>query len=240
VKHPGTHILLVEDDRDLAAGLTDALELEGYRVTLAADGSAGLKAALSGEYNLVILDAMLPRLSGFDLLKELRAHSSGVLVLMLTARAQEMDKVRGLKLGADDYVTKPFSVTELMARIGALLRRAPSAEKPDRLEAEDVVVDFRARQAWRSGCRVGLTEREFELLELLAARHGEAVSRADLVARIWGTAPDVEVSTRTVDQHIASLRRKLGDDAALPHLIETVYGHGYRLVGKSQQHLERE
>lgn len=232
MKRLGTHILLIEDDRDLAAGLTDALELEGYRVTLAADGSAGLKAALSSEYNLVILDAMLPRLSGFDLLKELRAHSSEVLVLMLTARAQEMDKVRGLKLGADDYVTKPFSITELMARIGALLRRVPSAAKPDRLETGDVVVDFKAREAWRSGCRVGLTEREFELLELLTARHGEAVSRADLIARIWGTAPDVEVSTRTIDQHIASLRHKLGDDAALPHLIETVYGHGYRLVGK--------
>jgi DNA-binding response OmpR family regulator len=223
-------ILLVEDDRDLAAGLADALELEGYQVTRAADGRAGLKEALGGSYDLVILDAMLPGVSGFDVLKQLRASSSDVPVLVLTARGQEMDKLRGFKLGADDYVTKPFSVLELMARVAALLRRASPQPSLRRLEVRDLVVDFRARETRKAGYPVSLTEREFELLELLAARRGEAVSRADLVTRIWGTAADVDVSTRTVDQHIAALRRKLGDDPADPAIIQTVYGYGYRLA----------
>jgi DNA-binding response OmpR family regulator len=232
VRQTGAHILLVEDDRDLAAGLVDALEIEGYRAARVSDGKTGLREALSGTYDLVILDAMLPALSGFDLLKELRTRSCKVMVLMLTARGQEMDKVRGLKLGADDYVTKPFSLVELMARIAALLRRRPSAGKPDSLEIGEVKVDFVSREAWVADCRVGLTESEFELLELLAARRGEAVSRADLIGRIWGASQDLEISTRTIDQHIAALRRKLGDHASMPHLIETVYGHGYRLVRK--------
>jgi DNA-binding response OmpR family regulator len=230
VSRAGAHILIVEDDRDLAAGLVDALEIEGYHAEQASDGRSGLQEALGGKYDLVILDAMLPALSGYDLLRELRARSCKVLVLMLTARGQEIDKVRGLKLGADDYVTKPFSLVELMARVAALLRRWPSRGKPERLELGEVTVDFGSREAWVAGSRVGLTECEFELLELLAARRGEAVSRADLISRIWGASPDLEVSTRTIDQHIAALRRKLGDDASLPHLIETVYGHGYRLV----------
>lgn len=223
-------ILLVEDDCDLAAGLCDALGLEGYQVTHTADGRTGLKEALRGIYPLVILDVMLPGVSGFDMLKELRARSSDALVLILTARGQEMDRVRGLKLGADDYVAKPFSLMELIARVGALLRRASRDDAAGRLDAGNVVVDFRARESWRNGRRVSLTEREFQILELLALRRGDAVSRADLIARIWGAADDVEVTTRTIDQHIAALRRKLGDDAAAPALIQTVYGRGYRLA----------
>ena len=173
---------------------------------------------------------MLPGVSGFDMLKALRARSSDALVLILTARGQEMDRVRGLKLGADDYVAKPFSLMELIARVGALLRRASRDDAAGRLDAGNVVVDFRARESWRNGRRVSLTEREFQILELLALRRGDAVSRADLIARIWGTADDVEVTTRTIDQHIAALRRKLGDDAAAPALIQTVYGRGYRLA----------
>jgi DNA-binding response OmpR family regulator len=230
VRREGARILLVEDDRDLAAGLVDAFELEGYRVSHATDGGAGLLAALGGGHDLVVLDVMLPGLSGFDVLKELRGRGCDVPVLMLTARGEEVDKVRGLKLGADDYVTKPFGVMELMARVQARLRRSGAAAGVGRLQVQDVVVDFRSRQARRRGRPLALTAREFEILELLAARRGEAVSRADLVARIWGTADDVEVSTRTVDQHVASLRRKLGDDAAEPRSIETVYGFGYRLA----------
>jgi DNA-binding response OmpR family regulator len=224
-------ILLIEDDRDLAEGLEDALSHEGYTVAHAADGPAGLAQATSGTHDLVVLDAMLPSLSGFDLLKELRRRGHQVPVIMLTARGQEVDKVRGLKLGADDYVAKPFGVMELMARIEARLRHAPAETSPPvRLEAGDVIVDFRRREArWRRRA-VALTAREFEILELLAARRGEAVSRNDLIARIWGTDDDVEVTTRTVDQHVASLRRKLGDDGQQPHLIETVYGFGYRLA----------
>jgi DNA-binding response OmpR family regulator len=219
----------VEDDRDLAAGLTDALEVEGYAVAAAQDGATGLREALSGRHDLVVLDEMLPALPGFELLKQLRARQSPVLVLMLTARGREIDKVRGLRLGADDYLTKPFGVTELLARIEALLRRRSRTPKPDRFETQDIVVDFKARQTWKGGSRISLTEREYELLEILAARRGEAVPRADFIARIWGASPDADISTRTVDQHIASLRRKLGDTIEEPHLIETVYGHGYRL-----------
>jgi two-component system, OmpR family, alkaline phosphatase synthesis response regulator PhoP len=223
-------LLLIEDDRDLAMGLTDALEAGGYSVEHAVDGRAGLAEARHGGYALLIVDVMLPDISGFAVLEELRERSN-VPVLMLTARSQEVDKVRGFRLGADDYVTKPFGVMELLARIAALLRRTRGTrDEPGRIELGDTVVDFRAREASRRGRPIGLTAREFEVLELLAARRGEALSRADLVARIWGTSDELEVTTRTVDQHIASLRRKLGDDADCPRWIETVYGHGYRLA----------
>jgi DNA-binding response OmpR family regulator len=224
-------VLLVEDDRDLGAGLKDALEMEGYRVRQAVDGHGGLKEALSGDYALVILDVMLPRLSGFDVLRELQRRLPSQPVLMLTARGQEIDRIRGLKLGADDYVTKPFSVGELVARVGAVLRRAgPQRTRPERLELPGLVVDFRSRKGWVRGVRVSLTPKEFEILGALAARRGEAVSRDELLAIIWGLGDDVAVSTRTVDQHVVALRRKLEDDAAQPRVIETVYGHGYRLV----------
>jgi two-component system alkaline phosphatase synthesis response regulator PhoP len=178
---------------------------------------------------------MLPNLSGFDVLKELRAHGDETPVLMLTARSAEMDKVRGLKLGADDYVTKPFGIMELVARIEAILKRTRAAGPLTRATVGEVVVDFRARKAWRRNAPVALTSREFEILELLARRRGEAVSRAELIARIWGTDDDVEVSTRTIDQHVLSLRRKLGDRGEDPQLIETVYGYGYRLAGKDER-----
>ena len=230
-----TSLLLVEDDRDLGSGLKDALEMEGYRVRQVAEGPAGLNEALSGAYALVILDVMLPGLSGFELLQRLRRHSPHQPVLMLSARGHELDKVRGLSLGADDYVTKPFSLMELVARVAAVLRRArlrPSV--PDRLQLPGLVVDFRARKAWTRGVSVVLTAREFEILGALAARRGEAVSRDDLLAVIWGLGEDVEVSTRTVDQHVVALRRKLGDRANAPRIIETVYGHGYRLSGEAE------
>jgi DNA-binding response OmpR family regulator len=225
-------ILLVEDDTDLAEGLGDALRLEGYGVALAGDGKQGLRQALSGLHQLVILDAMLPELSGFDLLKELRRKKSPVPVLMLTARGQEVDKIRGLKQGADDYVTKPFALMELLARVEALLRRAGHAHRPARrFRIGDLDLDFGARRVIRRGRELALTAREMDILQLLAERHGEAVSRHEVLARIWGTGDDVEVATRTVDQHVAALRRKLGDDAASPRIIETVYGYGYRLAG---------
>jgi two-component system alkaline phosphatase synthesis response regulator PhoP len=181
--------------------------------------------------DLVILDEMLPGMAGFEVLKTLRARSHEVLAPMLTARGQEMDKVRGLKLGADDYVTKPFSLMELLARVAALLRRSSGREATDLLEVGDIVVHFRARQASRAGQSLTLTGREFHILEMLTSRRGEAVSRGDLISRIWGTSTDIEVSTRTIDQHIASLRRKLGDDASHPTILQTVYGYGYRLRG---------
>jgi DNA-binding response OmpR family regulator len=237
VRRERASLLLVEDDRDLGSGLKDALEMEGYRVHQVTEGPEGLREALSGAYALVILDVMLPRLSGFDVLQQLRRRSPHQPVLMLTARGHELDRVRGLSLGADDYVTKPFSVMELVARVGAVLRRAglrPSG--PDRLELPGLVVDFRARSAWSRGESVALTAREFEILGALTARRGEAVSREDLLAVIWGRGEDVEVSTRTVDQHVVALRRKLGDRANAPRIIETVYGHGYRLRSEPESH----
>jgi DNA-binding response OmpR family regulator len=214
-------VLLVEDDRELGAGLKDALEIEGYRVSQALDGPSGLTEALSDRYALVILDVMLPRLSGFDVLRQIRRRRPAQAVLMLTARGQEVDRVRGLKLGADDYVTKPFSVAELVARVAAILRRAqPAPALPERLELPGLAVDFRSRRASLAGSEINLTPKEFEILKALAARRGDAVSRDELLAVIWGLADDVAVSTRTVDQHIVALRRKLRD----------VYGHGYRLA----------
>jgi two-component system, OmpR family, alkaline phosphatase synthesis response regulator PhoP len=226
----GASVLLIEDDRELAEGLRDALDLEGYRSECVVDGPTGLREALRGVFDLVILDAMLPGLSGFDILKELRGRGIATPVLMLTARSEEVDKVRGLKLGADDYVTKPFGIMELFARIEAVLKRTrATAQVPARLEWRDVIVDFRAREAWMCKKPLRLTASEYAILEVLARQRGAAVSRTELLARIWGTHLDADVTTRTVDQHILSLRRKLGDRAATKRLIETVYGHGYRL-----------
>lgn len=223
-------ILLIEDDPDLSEGLTDAFQMEGYQLDHAASGPLGLERARHRQHDLIILDVMLPGLSGFDLLKEIR--EAGVLtpVLMLTARGEEMDKVRGLKSGADDYLTKPFGMMELVARVEALLRRSGGSRKvPGVVEKGRIRVDFRSRRAWRRKREIQLTGREFQILEYLAGHAGEAVRREDLVRHIWGTDDDVDVSTRTVDQHIASLRRKLEEDSSSPQFIETVYGYGYRL-----------
>jgi DNA-binding response OmpR family regulator len=227
-------LLLIEDDEELAEGLVDALALEGYRVECATEGPAGLREALKGSFDLLILDAMLPGLSGFDVLKELRSRGIATPVLMLTAKSEEMDKVRGLKLGADDYVTKPFGIMELFARIEAILKRTRGAgQVPARLEWGDAVVDFRARQASLRGKPLRLTESEYAILDLLARRRGAAVSRAELVARIWGGNCEADLTTRTVDQHVLSLRRKLGDSDSPARLIETVYGYGYRLSAEA-------
>lgn len=162
-------ILVIEDDRELSAGLADAFELEGYQTTVLQDGPGGLKEALQGRHDLIILDVMLPGLSGFDLLRQLRSQGRTTPVLMLTAKGQEMDRVRGLKFGADDYVSKPFSIMELLARVEALLRRAGLQQsKHKRFEHGQIVVDFRARQAWKKRRPVLLTEREFQVFELLA------------------------------------------------------------------------
>jgi DNA-binding response OmpR family regulator len=218
-------ILLVEDDRDLGEGLRDALEIEGYRVRQAMDGRAGLKDALSGEFALVILDVMLPRLSGFDVLKEMRRRRPGQPVIMLTARGEEIDKVRGLTGGADDYVTKPFSPRELVARVKAILRRAdgPARSTPTVIAVGEVEVDTGRREARLRGEPVALAAREFDLLQYLCENQGLALSRRQLLDGVWGT--DWVGDDRTVDVHVRQLRKKLGD--ALP--LDTVWGVGYRL-----------
>jgi DNA-binding response OmpR family regulator len=213
-----SRILLIEDDPGMARGLRYNLEAEGYDVDVAADGEQGLKAARAGSYDLLLLDIMLPRRSGFEVLKRLRADGNETPVIVLTARGAEVDKIAGLKLGADDYVTKPFSLGELLARIGARLRRADP----------DVSVDLKALQVERGTRRARLTPTEAEILRYLVRREGEAVPREDMLQELWGVAHAAE--TRTLDNHVARLRRKLEADPKSPTVLLTVPGIGYRVV----------
>jgi DNA-binding response OmpR family regulator len=222
-----SRVLVVEDNADIAVGLRNNLEIEGYEVEVAADGRTGLEAARARRPDLVILDLMLPGLDGFRVLKSLRDSESCPPVLILTARGEEADKVRGLKLGADDYVTKPFGLLELLARVEALLRRTKRslASRVERFGA--VEVDVGARAARRDGREVGLAPKELDLLLALLDADGAAVSRLDLLRRVWGYS--AAAVTRTVDTHVAELRRKLEDDPSRPRHLLTVRKIGYRL-----------
>ncbi len=225
-------VLVVEDNPDLAFGLRNNLEIEGYQVEIAEDGLSGLKKTREWKPDLIILDLMLPAVDGFRVLKTLREEGLQTPVLILTARGEEADKVRGLKLGADDYVTKPFSVLELMARVEVLLRRHASDAKPGTpLEGLQqfgtIVVDPARRTTLRDGAAVDLSPKEFDLLLALLARRGAVASRQDLLEEVWGYS--AEVVTRTVDTHIAELRRKLEADPAIPRHILTARKAGYRL-----------
>jgi len=223
-----TTILVIEDNADLAYGLRNNLEIEGYQVDVAADGTRGLAHARAAPPDLVILDLMLPGLDGFRVLRALRADGLGLPVLVLTARGEEADKVRGLKLGADDYVTKPFGVLELLARVEALLRRgrAPGGlADHERFGAIEVIPA--SRSVLRGGILVALAPKEYDLLVALLRRHGAVATRGDLLREVWGYA--AEVQSRTVDTHIAELRAKLEDDPAAPRHILTVRKAGYRL-----------
>jgi two-component system alkaline phosphatase synthesis response regulator PhoP len=227
-----TRILLIEDNEDLAFGLKNNLEVEGYDVEVALDGSAGLRRAREGEFDLAILDLMLPGMNGFTVLSRLRADESGLRhhlpVLVLTARGEESDKVRGLRSGADDYVTKPFGLLELLARVEAMLRRSrPAAPEAEVQRFGDVEMRVASRVVLRNGAPVALTPKELDLLLFLCRRRGRVVSRLELLRSVWGYA-DAAVS-RTVDTHIAELRRKLEPDASAPRYIVTVRKAGYRL-----------
>jgi DNA-binding response OmpR family regulator len=219
----GGTILLVEDEEDIAALVRAYLERDGFRVVWATRGTEGLAALEAHDVRLAILDLQLPDADGFDVCRAIRS-SSALPVVMLTARDEEADRVAGLELGADDYVTKPFSPRELSARVRAVLRRVEPDEADDRLEAGDVVLDRRARSVTAGGAEIELTAREFDLLWHLAARPGLVVGREQLLDRVWGlTFPG---GTRTVDVHVGQVRRKLGR----PGLIRTVRGAGYKLV----------
>ena len=226
-----SRLLLVEDNRDLAFGLRNNLEIEGYEVQVASDGKAGLERARADRPDLLILDLMLPGLDGFRLLKALRQDGLAMPVLILTARGDEADKVRGLKLGADDYVTKPFGVLELLARVEALLRRgrtpAGAAGPPVMERFGDVTVDPATRTVTRGGRAIELAPKEFDLLLALLQRRGAVVARLELMREVWGY--DDAVITRTIDTHVAELRRKLEADPAAPRHILTVRKIGYRL-----------
>ena len=221
-----TKILIVEDNADLAFGLRNNLEIEGYEVAVAHDGVAGLAAAQSHAPDLVVLDLMLPQMDGYRVLHELRASGSKAAVLLLTARSEEADKVRGLRLGADDYVTKPFGVLELIARIEALLRRTRHPSRKS-FRFGDIEVDGDRRTVLRDGAAVTLTPMEFDLLVALLKRGGAVASRVELLQEVWGHS--AAVLTRTVDTHIAELRRKLERDPAAPEFILTARKAGYRL-----------
>ena len=222
-------VLIVEDDPAILDGLKESLRLEGHDVLSASDGAAGYRLAQEKKPDLMILDLMLPKMGGFEICRKLRAEDFTVPILMLTARGDEADRVLGLDLGADDYVTKPFSVRELLARVRALLRRQEKPEKlPDELRFDDVVVNFRRCEALKSGASVDLTRKEFGVLRLLASKAGEVVSRDDLLNGVWGY--ESYPNTRTVDVHIALLRSKLEDNPSMPRRLITVHGMGYKLV----------
>ena len=226
-----TKVLVVEDNANLAFGLTRSLESEGYDVEAAEDGIRGLELARTGNPDLVVLDLMLPGMDGYSILKKLRSEGKDVPVLILTARGEEADKVFGFRLGADDYVTKPFSLSELLARVQAILRRAKSGDKRDGdqtvEEFGDVSINTLARSVKRADADVALTPKEFDLLLALVRRRGAVASRLELLKEVWGH--QAEVMTRTVDIHIAELRRKLEHDPSSPKHILTVWKAGYRL-----------
>jgi two-component system alkaline phosphatase synthesis response regulator PhoP len=228
-------ILLIEDDSGITMALVDLLNAEDYRVETAADGLTGLARAREGDFDVIILDVMLPGKNGFDVCRDLRQRSITTPILMLTARGQVIDKVLGLKLGADDYLCKPFEPLELLARLEALLRRsratlsaASAAEPLDTFSFGSVVVNFRSTEVFSNGKQVELSAREFQLLSYFIAQRGATLSRAELLREVWGY--ESGMLTRTVDVHVGWLRQKLEDDAKEPRHFLTMRGHGYKFV----------
>src|SRR5467141_81654 len=225
-----TRILIVEDEPAMVAGLRDNFEYEGYDVIIAADGAEGLDRALADNPDLVVLDVMMPRMSGLDVCKQLKARKPSLPIIMLTARGQEIDKVVGLELGADDYVTKPFSIRELMARVKAVLRRvSPTAPVAEVYRFSDVEVNIRSNEVRRAGQPVELSAKEFALLAYFVSHPVETLSRDRLLDAVWGY--ENYPNTRTVDTHIVHLRQKLEPNPEEPRFILTVHGSGYKFVG---------
>jgi DNA-binding response OmpR family regulator len=226
-------VLTIEDDPAILRGLSDNLRFEGYEVITATDGETGYHLQRERKPDLILLDLMLPRMSGLELCRKLRGEGIQTPILMLTARSEEPDRVLGLDLGADDYVTKPFSVRELMARVRALLRRSqPGAEGSpslaDELRFGNAEIDFLSYEALVDGKPIEMTRKEFAVLRFLASRAGEVVTRDELLNGVWGY--DSYPSSRTVDNHVAGLRAKLERDASQPEHIKTVHGVGYKFI----------
>jgi two-component system response regulator VicR len=226
-------VLAIEDDPAILRGLSDNLRFEGYDVVTASDGESGYRLQRERKPDLILLDLMLPRMSGLELCRKLRGEGIQTPILMLTARSEEPDRVLGLDLGADDYVTKPFSVRELMARVRAVLRRSqPGSDGapalPDDLRFGAAEIDFRSYEARLGGKPVEMTRKEFAVLRFLASRAGQVVTRDDLLNEVWGY--ESYPSSRTVDNHVAGLRAKLERDASQPEHIKTVHGVGYKFI----------
>jgi two-component system alkaline phosphatase synthesis response regulator PhoP len=223
-------ILLVEDEPGLVLTLRDRLMREGYSVDASSDGESGLERAAGEAFDLVLLDVMLPRLNGLDVLRDLRQRGVETPVIMLTAKGQVVDKVVGLKLGADDYVTKPFEMVELLARIEAKLRRAPLAVHPSEgYQFGDVRVDFRRAEVLKAGAPLDLSAREFQLLKYFIEHRGATLTREELLNEVWGY--NAMPSTRTVDVHVAWLRQKIEPNPRHPQYVLTVHGMGYKFAG---------
>jgi DNA-binding response OmpR family regulator len=224
-----SRVLVVEDDPAILRGLAETLRRETYDVLTAADGETGYQLVREKSPDLLILDLMLPKLSGYEICRKMRSEGLSIPILILTARGDEGDRVLGLDLGADDYVSKPFSLRELLARMRALLRRGQATGSLlNELRVNDVFVDFRSYEARKSGARLEMTRREFQVLRVLASRPGEVISRSELLDQVWGL--EVYPTTRTVDNHIASLRAKLEINPAEPVHILTVRGVGYKWI----------
>ena len=222
-------ILVVEDEPGIALALEDDLTLEGYQVEVLGDGAAAAKRAREASFDAILLDVMLPGKDGFEVCRELRRHGVRTPILMLTARAQEAEKVLGLEAGADDYVTKPFGVRELRARIAALLRRSQAAGAPETIRIGEAEVDFSRGEIRRGDRTTALTPLEFRLLQTFVRARGRILTRAQLITEAWG--PNTFVSDRVVDNHIGSLRKKIEPDASEPRYLLNIRGLGYRFDG---------
>jgi DNA-binding response OmpR family regulator len=223
-------ILIVEDQKDMVTGLVFNLEAQGHKVSAAYDGEAGLSSAEREKPDLIVLDIMLPKKDGFEVCRELRRKGHDVPILMLTARREEADKVLGLEIGADDYLTKPFGLSEFLARVKALLRRGSGKDvQLENCRFGTVEVDFKNYRATKDGVPVSLTQREFEMMKLFVKNRDKVISRNRFLNEIWGY--DRFPTTRTVDAHIAGLRQKLETDPEHPRFIVTAHGLGYKFIG---------
>lgn len=226
-------VLIIEDEVSLRRGLKDNLEAEGYVVSTASTGKEGLEKGLEEEIDLILLDIMLPGMNGFDICKEIKSKKLTLPIIMLTAKAKEVDKILGLELGADDYITKPFSINELLARVKAVLRRveihrAAKQKKIDSYEFGNVKLDFAKLEGYKGTKKLKLSKREFEILAYMIKRKGEVISRNDLLDVVWGY--DVFPTTRTVDNFIARIRQQIEDKPSKPKYIQSIRSAGYKFV----------
>ena len=223
-------ILIIEDEPAMQSGLKDNLEFEGYTVDTASDGSEGYKKIISENYHLILLDVMLPKMSGFDVCKAARKQGVETPIILLTAKGEEIDKVLGLELGADDYITKPFGLRELLARVKAVLRRSPESNKnvKEEIQLGKLKINFTAYNAYEGNQEIKMSHKEYEIIKYLWDHQNETVSRDDLMNKVWGY--DYDITTRTVDNFILKLRQKIEQNPNDPKIILTVHGIGYKLI----------